>query len=168
MIALMGRTLNVIMLAGIAFAVGNSVDNFIVVLENVGDWDRSRGTFRVAELGAKPVLVIEVTSPSTRNVDLDEKVVEYYRAGVPFYAIVDRRITEEVRELRLLGFVATPKGYVRADLNEQGRLWLPPVGLWLGLVREELVIFDELGRRQGSFVEVALRLENEAQRANAA
>lgn len=35
MIALLGRTLNVIMLAGIAFAVGNSVDNFIVVLENV-------------------------------------------------------------------------------------------------------------------------------------
>ncbi len=35
LIAMMGRTLNVIMLAGIAFAVGNSVDNFIVVLENV-------------------------------------------------------------------------------------------------------------------------------------
>jgi|CXWL01.1.fsa_nt_gi HAE1 family hydrophobic/amphiphilic exporter-1 len=35
MIAMLGRTLNVIMLAGIAFAVGNSVDNFIVVLENV-------------------------------------------------------------------------------------------------------------------------------------
>jgi HAE1 family hydrophobic/amphiphilic exporter-1 len=31
----LGRTLNVIMLAGLAFAVGNSVDNFIVVLENV-------------------------------------------------------------------------------------------------------------------------------------
>lgn len=35
LIALFGRSLNVIMLAGIAFAVGNSVDNFIVVLENV-------------------------------------------------------------------------------------------------------------------------------------
>lgn len=34
-ITLMGRSLNVIMLAGMAFAVGNSVDNAIVVLENI-------------------------------------------------------------------------------------------------------------------------------------
>lgn len=34
-VAMLGRSLNVIMLAGMAFAVGNSVDNAIVVLENI-------------------------------------------------------------------------------------------------------------------------------------
>ena len=35
MMHLMGRSLNVLSLAGIAFAVGMLVDNFIVVLENI-------------------------------------------------------------------------------------------------------------------------------------
>jgi len=36
-----------------------------------------------------PDLVIEVLSPSTRDVDLGEKRVEYARAGIPEYWVVD-------------------------------------------------------------------------------
>src|SRR5204862_221599 len=89
-------------------------------------WDRFKGTFKVAEVGAKPVLVIEVTSPNTRSNDLIDKVTEYYKAGVPLYAIVDYRPEVDERQVHVLGYEATPKGYVRIPLDERGRLWLEP------------------------------------------
>lgn len=139
----------------------------ITVLENVGKWDPSLGTFRVADHAARPVLVIEVTSPSTRSQDLINKVVHYFRAGVPFYAIVDRAPDAEGGQLGLLGYRATPEGYVRTNLDEQGRLRLPLVGLRLGVERDELAILDEDGNRMKSYVQAVLRLENETQRADA-
>jgi multidrug efflux pump subunit AcrB len=53
---LMGRTINVISLAGIAFAIGMTLDNTIVVLENI-DRERSRGRkpFDAAIRGATAV-----------------------------------------------------------------------------------------------------------------
>ena len=46
-------------------------------------------SFNVAEEGARPVLVAEVTSPETRSNDLGIKVDYYHRAGVPWYVIAD-------------------------------------------------------------------------------
>jgi Uma2 family endonuclease len=150
---------------GVAGVRAHSPD--ITVVENVGQWDPNLGTFRVADHGARPVLVIEVTSPSTRGQDLIDKVDHYFRAGVPLYAIVDRGPAEEKRGLSLLGYRATPEGYVRMALDERGWLRLPPVGIWLGIDGEHLAIFDEGGKRFSSYVEVALRLEAEAERARA-
>src|SRR5205823_1734881 len=127
----------------------------IAVFENVGTWDMRMGTFYVARLGARPLLVIEVTSPSTRNADLDEKVVEYFRARVPLYVIVDRRVDGDRASLHLLGYEATPRGYVRMELNEQGRLWLEPLRLWLGVDGDQVACFDEEGKRLGTYAEVA-------------
>ena len=110
-------------------------------------WKRDAGTFHVRELGARPLLVIEVTSPSTRSTDLDDKVIEYHRAGVPFYAIIDYRPELEQRQVHLLGYRSTAEGYVRVQLNEQGRLWLEAVRLWLAGDGEWAVCFDELGQR---------------------
>lgn len=48
-----------------------------------------------------PDLVVEVTSPSTRQVDRMEKIVEYARAGIPEYWVVDAEArTVEVFVLR--------------------------------------------------------------------
>ncbi len=137
----------------------------IAVMENVGEWDQNRGTFYVAELGARPVLVIEVTSPSTRTQDIVTKMSHYYRAGVPFYAIMDRGPTGEELSPLLLGYRATPAGYAWVDPDEHGRLPLPLMSLSLGVVGGQLVVYDERGKRMASYVEVALRLEHEAQRA---
>jgi Uma2 family endonuclease len=125
------------------------------VFEGVtGEWDPGQGTFYPAQVGGRVILVIEVTSPSTRNTDLDEKVLEYYRAGVPFYAIFDFRTVEGVRQVRLLGYRATPEGYVRVPLDAQGRLWLEPVRLWLAVEGDRAVCFDEQGNRIPDEVEL--------------
>jgi Uma2 family endonuclease len=109
-------------------------------------WKRDVGTFHAKELGARALLVIEVTSPTTRSTDLDDKVVEYHKAGVPFYAIIDYRPELEQRQVHLLGYRATPEGYVRVPLDEQPRLWLEAVRLWLGGGGERAVCFDEHGQ----------------------
>jgi len=54
--SLMGRTLNVVSLAGLAFAVGMLVDNAVVVLENIFQhYQRGESPFRSAVAGASEV-----------------------------------------------------------------------------------------------------------------
>ena len=57
-------------------------DLFVVAPEDMG---KARGT----PLELTPPLIVEVTSPSTRRMDLDEKAEEYARARVPEYWVVD-------------------------------------------------------------------------------
>jgi colicin import membrane protein len=101
------------------------------------------GTYRPKEFGAKPILVIEVTSPATRSQDLHDKVLEYHRTGVPFYALVDYLPEFDLTRALVLGYRATPQGYLRLPLDEGGRLWLEPLGLWLGWKQGGAVCFDE-------------------------
>ncbi len=54
--ALLGRTVNIVSLAGMAFAVGMVVDNSIVVLENIDTWRSREGDTKLASLmGAREV-----------------------------------------------------------------------------------------------------------------
>src|SRR5262249_22761748 len=61
-------------------------------------------TFYVAKEKARPVAAIEITSAATRRNDLVAKVDEYYRAGVPLYAIADARERGNVREIQIIGY----------------------------------------------------------------
>jgi len=122
------------------------------VFDNVHvPWDHNRGTFHVAALGARPLLVVEVTSPTTRDVDLDEKVDLYFRANIPFYAIVDPRPHPTGgREVRLIGYrmdTRNHQGYFRAPPDDHGRLWLETIRLWLSGEGEYVVCFNERGER---------------------
>jgi hydrophobic/amphiphilic exporter-1 (mainly G- bacteria), HAE1 family len=66
MLHLMGRSLNVISLAGLAFAVGMLVDNAVVVLENIfRHYQRGDSTFRAALRGTKEVWGAVVASTVT-------------------------------------------------------------------------------------------------------
>lgn len=49
--------------------------------------DSSRATG--VPLQVRPVLVVEVMSPSTRTLDLNEKAEDYAQAGIPEYWVVD-------------------------------------------------------------------------------
>ncbi len=64
--SLMGRSLNVVSLAGITFAVGMVVDNSIVALENIDTWrQREKDPRRAAYLGIKEVWAALLASTAT-------------------------------------------------------------------------------------------------------
>lgn len=123
----------------------------LVVFEGVNQaWDLRQGTFRVADFPARPVLVIEVTSPSTRTVDMNEKVVEYHRAGVPFYLIVDHEPTDEDSGRLAVGLIAyrsIPEGYVRVADDEKCGVLLPLIGLRVVVEGDRVVAFNPDGSR---------------------
>lgn len=103
------------------------------------------GTFDVVEEGTRPSLIIEITSPKTRHLDFKEKYQQYEQVGVLFYAIIDlqRGKREVVRSLH--GFRLTPEGYIPLPLNERGRLWLEPVGIYLAISGQAVVCYDKQG-----------------------
>src|SRR5208282_3404882 len=93
------------------------------------DWE----TFDVAAEKARPALVIEVTSRNTRKNDLGIKVDYYQRAGVPLYVIADVKGRGKKRRVKLLGYRLVKGKYQKIKPNAQGRIYLEPVRLWLGV-----------------------------------
>jgi hypothetical protein len=124
----------------------------IAVFFGVRDPDRVWTTFDVAAEGVRPVLLMEITSPETRDNDVGIKVSHYHRAGVPLYLIVDRRRPEGPVEL--IGYRHTPQRYEPLAPDAQGRLPLGPLGLLLGVRGNRVVLYDaatgeELGDLEG-------------------
>ncbi len=131
------------------------------------DWS----TFNVAKEKARPALVIEVTSPDTRQNDVGIKVDYYHRAGVPLYVIAD--VTEEKdkeRRIELIGYEAGPRRYKRIKPDKRGWIWLAPLRLWLGLSLDRqggytrLACFDpDTGQELGDLTAVSEDLDRSEQ-----
>ena len=141
--------------------------DFAVVQGFPDDWDGQRGTFCLAEYAARTLLVIEVTSPTTRKGDLDAKVIEYYRAGIPYYAIVDRQY-ERGDKPRLFAYRPGEREYVLVEADAEGWLALEPIGLWLRLEDGRLVCRDASGRYLLDPLEAINALEDAETRAEEA
>lgn len=125
-------------------------------------------TFDVAQEGVRPTLIVEITSPETRALDLSFKLEEYDLAGVALYIIVDT-VQRRGREiLRLLGYRQTATAYEVLPPDAQGRLHLAPLNLYLGVENDELVCFDENGRPLGDYVSVEAARRAAEERAAAA
>ena len=129
---------------------------------------RTWSTFYVAKEGVKPILVTEVTAPATRNNDLGAKIDFYHRAQAGYYIIVDRE-GELDGPVRLIGRRYRPQGYEIMPLDERGRLWLEPLGLWLGIENDRVVCYDgATGEKIEDYVgQVQARAAAEAQAAAA-
>jgi Uma2 family endonuclease len=125
-------------------------------------------TFDVAQEGVRPQLVMEITSPETRDNDLKDKRREYYRAGVEYYVIVDQYSHRGGRKLRLLGYRRGKRGYEKLPLSPEDRLWLPPVELWLGIEDGRVVCYTPQGERIGDYTEIDQARQAEAQARQAA
>jgi Uma2 family endonuclease len=119
------------------------------------------GTFDVAAEGARPSLIIEVTSPETAHLDRGVKRDEYAEVGVPLYVIVDTVVEHGISRLRLLGYTLTPAGYQPLPPDERGRLWLAPLRAWLGIADNEIVCYDEEGNPLGDYTTLATSLRAE-------
>jgi len=105
-----------------------------------------RSSFDVTREGVRPELIIEVTSPATRDVDLNKKPRQYWRCRVPYYVIVDELPRRRQRQLRIIGDERGKRGYRRMPLNGQGRLWLPTVQMLLGQENGRVVCYDQQGQ----------------------
>jgi colicin import membrane protein len=112
-------------------------------------------TFNVVKEKTRPALIVEVNSPSTRSTDLVNKVREYAEQRVPHYVIADARETVDDRQLSFIDYHLSPKGgaYYSLPPNEDGRVWLPEVKLWLGVEDGNCVCWDQAGEKVNSIVE---------------
>ncbi len=126
-------------------------------------------SFDVAAEGARPGLVVEVTSPETRTNDVGIKADFYRRARVPWYAIADVTFEEgHERRIELILYRRVGRTYRREPADERGRVWLEPVNLWLGQTRDahggfmRLACYDpETGAEIGDYTAVSRALDEE-------
>ncbi|MCS6938498.1 MAG: Uma2 family endonuclease [Roseiflexus sp.] len=125
-------------------------------------------TFEVAVEGARPALIIEITSPETRDNDLEIKVEHYARAGVTQYVIVDDMSRSGTRRLRLLDYRLMDGRYVMHPLDAEGRAHLIIADLWLGIEGDHVVCYDEQGVAFGDYATVVQQAAEERARARAA
>jgi hypothetical protein len=91
------------------------------------------------------------------------KVDHYEMAGVPLYVIVDAVERRGQPGVRLIGYTLTPEGYRVLAPDDQGRLWLAPVRVWLGVRDGEIICYDESGRPLGDHLALARALQEEEQ-----
>jgi colicin import membrane protein len=126
------------------------------------DWS----TFDVAVEGARPALIIEITSPETRANDLEIKVDHYARAGVAQYVIVDdARRRRGKRRLRLLDYRLEGGTYRLHAPDAAGRVHLAIANLWLGVEDDHVVCYDERGMAFGEYATVVRQAAEAAERA---
>jgi Uma2 family endonuclease len=112
-------------------------------------------TFDAAVEGVSPALIIEVTSPETRSLDLIDKVDEYDMAGVPLYVIVDLYRRRGHTRVRLLAYHQSPDGLTPLTPDERGWFWLEPVGIWIGTQADRAVCYDAAGNPLDDYVSVS-------------
>ncbi|MGQ9829001.1 MAG: Uma2 family endonuclease [Roseiflexus sp.] len=126
-------------------------------------------TFDVVSEGARPALIIEITSPETRENDLERKVEHYAQAGVAQYVIIDDmggRSRE--RRLRLLDYRLADGRYVAHPMNAEGRVHLVIADLWLGVEDDHVVCYDAQGVAIGDYVTVVRQAAEAAEQARRA
>jgi Uma2 family endonuclease len=116
---------------------------------------RNWSTFDVADEGVRPALLVEVTSPETRQNDLLDKVDIYEQAGVPLYVIIDTRLWKGAEQLHLIAYHLAPNGYEVLAPDERGWLRLEPAGVWLGLNDNRIACYDAHGQLIGDYQALA-------------
>ena len=121
-------------------------------------------TFDVAQEGVRPELIIEVTSPETRSIDLTTKLEEYDLAGVPLYIIIDLVQRHGQIVPRLLGYRQTPLVYAVVAPDERGWLWLEPLKVWLGVHEQTIVCYDAAGAPIADYADLRTALTTAEQR----
>ena len=114
------------------------------------DWS----TFDVAEEGVRPALMIEITSPETRENDVVWKVAHYARAGVAQYVIVDNVGRRGERQLRLLDYRLVGDTYRLQPPDERGGVYLELAELWVGVEGDHVVCYADDGTAFGDYATV--------------
>ncbi len=131
-------------------------------------WPEDVATFRMRDAGARPLLVVEVTSPTTRKGDVGAKIDHYHQIGVPYYVIVDRRGRVRQSRLELRAFQTTPEGYVPMAIDPVKGVYIPTVNLWFRIEANKIVCLNRRNKRYLRNLEMVAELEAETDRAEQA
>ncbi len=129
------------------------------------DWDPTVGTLPVVENELKTLFIAEVTSISTRRMDLHRKPELYHRFHVPYYLIFDLFGGDgEEFESELVAFRWTQRGFVRVKADPAFGVWVPTVLMWFKFDGTRVIAFDEKKRRIPDSTEVTRLLEETSKR----
>jgi colicin import membrane protein len=130
-------------------------------------WPPLKGTSRVKEMRARSVVMIEVTSPTTRDKDVGVKIGLYEKVGVPLYIIVDQGEDLEQIQLTVYGYRMTSTGYERIPNNPNG-VWIEALRVWIRAEEDRVVCVDEQGHRIPDRLELVDDRDKQKQRAEKA
>jgi Uma2 family endonuclease len=119
-------------------------------------------TFDLAEEGARPVLVIEITSPRTVENDRVAKRRAYAQVGVECYILIDTVSRRRQPSVRLVGYRRGAAGFEPLPPDARGWLWLAAVDLWLGLENGRPRLYESDGRPVPDYVEQAAQNAEQA------
>src|SRR5438093_518209 len=75
------------------------------------------------------------------------------------------RAEQVPRQVQLIGYRATPEGYLRVRPDARGWLWLEPVRLWLAGEGERVGCYDEEGNRVPDYPEMEQAVQEALARA---
>lgn len=126
-------------------------------VKQVKNW----ATFSEIQEGTRPTVVVEVTSPSTRHVDLVDKFDEYEAVGVACYALVDCYEQQKRPMQRVLAYRSVAGKFTEVPPHEQGGVWLEPLQLRLAFTDGVLTAYDEHGKPLLDYAAVSLQLDAE-------
>jgi Putative restriction endonuclease len=136
--------------------------------------DPFEGSLPVQDSGVAILMLVEVSSPSTRHVDRDDKIPIFDDLGVPYVLLFDFYAADstEIVEPRLIALRRGPKGYSVLKANEEFGVWIPTVEMWFKFEGHEVVAFDASKTRierpaelKAIVDETRVQLEAEKQRA---
>lgn len=130
------------------------------------EWDPNVGVFPVVDMGARPLITFEITSPSTRRVDVIEKMEKFHLVGVPVYVLIDLSAGGARRPLGIVAYQAGPTEYEALPPEPDGRVWLEVVEVFLAEENNRVVCYDLDGVRIPDYS--ALVAERDAAEARAA
>jgi hypothetical protein len=124
-------------------------------------------SFSVREQAARPRLIVELVSPRYRDNDAVHKLAEYHQARVPIYVILDREREDDPWSIQ--AYQRRPRRYVPLPLEEDGRLWLEDLNLWLSAEGQRVRCFDgDSNEELGDLEAVTRKAAQEKARADAA
>ncbi len=136
---LFGRTINVISLAGVAFSIGMTIDNSIVVLESI-ELERRRGLdrFRAAVEGVRKVWPAVIASTMTTVLVFIPIVFIQEEAG-QLYSDIAIAIAASVLASMLVAITVIPTACARVDIanpasKARGTHQTSPIGSLVGWI----------------------------------
>jgi Uma2 family endonuclease len=126
----------------------------VAIVPNASDPHRPRTHFDVAQEGAQPRTIVEVTSPFLAELDLVDKLAIYAQAGVAEYFVIDsgQRAHDAPVAYRVLGYRLESGTYIPLRADAQGRLHSKTLRAWFEVApdQQSFQVFDA---RSGTAIE---------------